>query len=449
MRLASSSLQSSCSYALKRSIDPVGTPAMRADGKRGRRWLHDSLRLRTMSIKSFGNAMLRTGPSIALSSEESLFAKSLIFVSGCLLEQTNAHDASPESDWGTLSDRIGLVCECSKVLESALSVAGPYLDISTRSTIESVAATCLTALSGQATSITNGPVLSYSSTKRSLLKFASTSICAPWSDGAGSSLIGLLKRTADSLKQDNDCDVAASAYSAICLCDAIITPRAPPMAVISRSSGIDDGYAYMAQEGKPVRSAFTSSDILGGIEAAKKEVQAATATSQPTNNFADEENARSGEKRKSMPADVEAKAIDDKDSKKQRKEESQPKESEPEGPVRTNTNGARDSVEESIEEEEVRKDESANLAEENHPESMKVENTEKDEDDSSLDKKEDENDETKDEKISAAKRESESKPSSITAQASSFAKMGGDDSDSDSLGEMPGIVMAGPDDEDI
>ena len=75
MRLASSSLQSSCSYALKRSIDPVGTPAMRADGKRGRRWLHDSLRLRKMSIRSFGNAMLRTGPSIALSSEGSFFRK--------------------------------------------------------------------------------------------------------------------------------------------------------------------------------------------------------------------------------------------------------------------------------------------------------------------------------------------------------------------------------------
>lgn len=446
MRLASSSLQSSCSYALKRSIDPVGTPAMRADGKRGRRWLHDSLGLRRMSVRSFGNAMLRTGPSIALSTEGSFFAKSLIFVSGCLLEQTNAHDASPEADWGNLSDKIGLVCECAKVLESALSVAGPYLDVNTRSTIESVAGTCLTTLSGKSISSTAGPASFYASAKCSLMKLASTSICAPWSDGAGSSLIGLLRRTAESLKRDNDSEVAAAAYSAICLCDAITIPRSPPMAVISRSVGIEDGYAYMAQEGKPFQSAFTASDILGGIEAAKKEVQAATAI--PTNESADQEKPKSSEKRKSKPTDDAPKiAIDVRDSKKQKKGEARPKEAEAEGTAKANSNNNHGevSVGETIDEEDLRKDKFADSVKENGPESMEVENTDSVNDD----KEEAETFEAKEQKPSAFKRESEPKPSSTKAEANSFAKMGGDDSDSDSLGEMPGIVMVGPDDDDM
>lgn len=432
MRLASSSLHSSCSYALKRSIDPIGTPAVRTDGKRGRRWLHDSLRLRRMSIRAFGNAMVRIGPSIALSAEPgSLFAESLVFVSGCLLEQTIAHDASPEADWGTLSDRIGLACECAKVLECALSVAGPYLDGNTRSTIESVAGTCLSNLSGQSTSSITGPALSYSSTKCSLLKLASSSICAPWSDGAGSSLVGLLRRAAESLKRDNDGEVAAAAYSAICLCDAITAPRAPPMVIVSRNCGMDDGYAHATHERKPTRSAVTSSDILGGIEAAKKELQAATATRLPKIELLDEATSRLGEKRKAKsapkPTDIEPKATEDREAKKQKKEESRPKESEPEGTVMASSNHFEASVERTIEEEEFCNDETDSSVKDEEPES-----TGKDNADSSLDKK-----------------ESTSRPSSTAAPASSLAKIGGNDSDSDSLGEIPGIVMAGPDDEDM
>lgn len=278
-----------------------------------------------------------------------------------------------------------------------------------------------------------------------MIKFASTSICVPWSDGAGSSLIGSLRRTAESLKRDNDSEVAAAAYSAICLCDAIAVPRAPPMAVITRSSGVDDGYAYMAQEGKPVQSAFTASDILGGIEAAKKEVRSATTI--PTDESADQEKAKSGEKRKSKPTDLAPKAIELRDPKKQKKGESRREESEAEGTVKANDNNnpAEDSPEETIDEEDVRKDKTADSAKESGLESMEVENNGNVNDN----KKEAENTEAKDHKPSAPKRESDPKPSSTIAEANSFAKMGRDDSDSDSLGEMPGIVMAGPDDDDM
>jgi len=422
MRLASSSLQSSCSYALKRSIDPVGTPALRAGGKRGRRWLHDSLCLRMMSVRSFGNAMLRTGPSIALSSEGNLFAKGLVLISGCLLEQTNAHDASPEADWGTLSDRIGLASECAKVLESALSVAGPYLDANTRSTIESVAGTCLSSLSGRSTTNAPGPTLSYSSTKCTLLKLASSCICAPWSDGAGSSLVGLLRRIAESLKRDTDGEVASAACSAICLCNAITVPRSPPMIVVSRSSGIDDGYTHMTQEGKPSRPAFTSSDILSGIEASRKEVQAAVTTAQPTTEPLVQGNDESGEKRKadvsSKSTDIAPKLNNKRDPKKHKKNEiSQSKSSKPEAVIVANSITAEIdvSVATSTDKEKASKSKKAQLV---------------------------------GTKASASERESKVKPSSAVP-ASSSPKAGDDDSDSDSLGEMPGIVMAGPDEDDI
>ena len=454
MRLASNSLQSSCSYALKRSIDPVGTPALRADGKRGRRWLHDSLCLRMMSVRSFGNAMLRTGPSIALSSEGNIFAKSLVLVSGCLLEQTIAHDASPEADWGTLCDRIGLASECAKVLESALSVAGPYLDANTRSTIESVAGTCLSSLSGRSTTNAPGPTLSYSSTKCTLLKLASSCICAPWSDGAGSSLVGLLRRTAESLKRDTDGEVASAACSAICLCNAITVPRSPPMIVVSRSSGIDDGYTHMTQEGKPSRPAFTSSDILSGIEASRKEVQAAVITAQPTTESLVQGNDESGEKRKaevsSKSADIAPKLNNERGPKKHKKNEiSQSKSSEPEAVIVANTTTAEIDVEVATDEEKASKSKNAQLVDEKTPESMEVESNAGENDASSLDEKHAENNkEIVGTKASASERESNVKPSGAVP-ANSFPKAGDDDSDSDSLGEMPGIVMAGPDEDDI
>jgi len=273
IRIAYNSLQSCCSYALRRSIDPVGTPAIRADGKRGRRWLHDSLHLRSKSVKVFGSAILTTGPSVALASEGgSLVAKGLVFVSGCLLEQTNAADADPEADWGTLMDRIEVASACADALNIAIAVTGPYLESSTRSTIESVTATCLSDLPGYSIP---GPALSYSSTICSLLRLGSSCVCAPWSDGAASRLTGPLRSAAESLKGSKDHEVSSAAYSTLCVCDAIMAPRSPPMMVVTRSVDAASGTAITPGE-KSGRT-FFSSDILRGIEAARKDAVASGA----------------------------------------------------------------------------------------------------------------------------------------------------------------------------
>jgi hypothetical protein len=226
------------------------------------------------------------------------------------------------------------------------------------------------------------------------------------------------------------------------------------MIVISRSSGIDDGYTHIAQEGRPSRPAFTSSDILSGIEASRKEVQAAVTTAQPTTEPLVQGNDESGEKRKaevsSKSADTAPKLCNERDSKKQKKNEiSQSKSSEPEAVIVANATTAEIDVEVATDEEKASKSKNAQLVDEKIPESMEVESNAGENDASSLGEKHAENNkEIVGTIASASERESKVKPSSAVP-ASSFPQPGDDDSDSDSLGEMPGIVMAGPDEDDI
>lgn len=178
----------------------------------------------------------------------------------------------------------------------------------------------------------------------------------------------------------------------------------------------------MTQEGKPSRPAFTSSDILSGIEASRKEVQTAVTNAQPTTEPLVQGNDESGEKRKadvsSKSADIAPKLNNKRDPKKHKKNEiSQSKSSEPEAVIVANSITAEIdvSVATSTDKEKASKSKNAQLV---------------------------------GTKASASERESKVKPSSAVP-ASSSPKAGDDDSDSDSLGEMPGIVMAGPDEDDI
>ena len=267
MRLASNALQSSCSYALRRSIDPVGSPAVRADRKGGRRWLHNSLHLRCMTVRVFSHALVRAGPGAILASEGGILAKGLLFLSGCLLEQAVAGGMAVEDEWGTLSDRIELVTACADAVGNALSVAGAYLDTHTRATLESTASLCL---SGTLFEADMGPALAYSQMKCALLRLAINCISIPWSDGAASNITDVVRQVATALKGDRDKSVAMEAFSAIGLCDALMAPRSPPLVVVTRSSshGTRNG-------GKSGRAFLSTDDILSGIEAARKEVRVA------------------------------------------------------------------------------------------------------------------------------------------------------------------------------
>ena len=73
-----------------------------------------------------------------------------------------------------------------------------------------------------------------SRSKLSLLNLSRASICAPWQDGSSSLLGSRIRATALKLRADRDPDVVSSALETICLCDALVMPRAPPFVVATR-----------------------------------------------------------------------------------------------------------------------------------------------------------------------------------------------------------------------
>jgi hypothetical protein len=104
-----SSLQSCSSVALRMVIDPVSV----ADKNSDKKWLHSSISLRSMSVKSFACIMQRLGSNAIVSQTESII-KGVVFIVGFLLEQISDEKGDPEKDmedehWGTATERAKLV----------------------------------------------------------------------------------------------------------------------------------------------------------------------------------------------------------------------------------------------------------------------------------------------------------------------------------------------------
>lgn len=81
-----------------------------------------------------------------------------------------------------------------------------------------------------------------STVKRSILRLARAVIMSPWQDSGSSSLTNDIRSVASKLKLDNDVEVIASAQEVLCLCDAVILPRAPPLIVPPRSAELTAQY---------------------------------------------------------------------------------------------------------------------------------------------------------------------------------------------------------------
>jgi hypothetical protein len=119
-KLSYAALLTSCSGPLRKVVDPIN--AIQLDGKK-RRWVHTSIPLRTIGIRSVQSVVLafgsdRSGKSASLqaSSRSSRGSssdgeKAAAMVAGCLVEQISWNGVQDESDddWGCLQERIQLV----------------------------------------------------------------------------------------------------------------------------------------------------------------------------------------------------------------------------------------------------------------------------------------------------------------------------------------------------
>lgn len=109
-----------------------------------------------------------------------------------------------------------------------------------RKLVDSMVSTCLSNLKKQTIDISN-IILSSQKIKDSFLRLGIASVSTPWPDGGVSSLIEDLRSAALAFRYDRDLTVSSSAYSAFELCSCIMTPRAPPMLIITRTISETEG----------------------------------------------------------------------------------------------------------------------------------------------------------------------------------------------------------------
>lgn len=140
---------------------------------------------------------------------------------------------------------------CSNTLAGIVSSFGGVIPINVRGTIDSITHTFLSAMY----SVGSKSVLAYSHVKQSLLQLGTNSVCVPWGDGGRSTLMRIVRDVASMLRSDPDVTVASRALSALCILDAIVTPRAPALLIPSRET-VDDSV-----------NTISAADILEGIKA--------------------------------------------------------------------------------------------------------------------------------------------------------------------------------------
>ena len=262
MDLALSNLQSSSSLALKRVIDPSSS----ADKNNKKKWFHTSIMLRTKSIEAFTLVAQRLGSNTVVT-QNSAVTKALAFIAGNLLEQMSNSDGKIEEfgdeHWGSEDQKAALVCACCDGLSAAISVFGGFMTIQNRELVESIASTAISNLGMKGT---QGRFCNFSVVKASILRLGISCIVTPWPDGAASGLVQVLRQAASVLRFDRDSNVSITSYSAMGICNMAVTPRAPPLVIVTRLNDSD------ANTSAKHRQFFSRESLENGMEAAKEDI---------------------------------------------------------------------------------------------------------------------------------------------------------------------------------
>ena len=235
--LSHASFQTSCSTALRKAVDPGS--AIGLDVKR-RRWLHQSVFLRTKGVQNARSVIVVLGSNMVVESSNSSDArrnrnsneggKMILLLAGCVLEQVGWDGT--DDDWGTLKERVGLATAAMDALTATLNSCGGFLPFKMRSLVDSTALTCLNEYVGKSSS----KVSRWSQAKVAALNFGLTCISIPWQDSAMSALTPVLRETARVLVKDSNHGVSALALHCLQLCNLQSTFRAPPLCVATRST---------------------------------------------------------------------------------------------------------------------------------------------------------------------------------------------------------------------
>eukprot|EP00978_Attheya_sp_CCMP212_P010234 scaffold24615_cov62-Attheya_sp.AAC.4 len=267
MTLAVSSLWNSSSVPLRTVMDPISRGL---DGKKKkRRWLHTSIILRTVSIRTLERSILAIGSNAVVvghtdarinsrNSDAAIACRGIVLAAGSLLEQIGL-SADPGRD--KTDDSIVAALD---TLASCVAACGGFIPSVTRETIDSTALTCFTYLVngnlGNGNNDSGSSPLIFSRVKCAVLKLGLNCVCAPWSDGAMSNLADDLHAAASASRFDRDKNVSSSALSVLGVLDALSVPRAPPVMLVSQRADPNEGGGVM-----------TAPSLLQGIQAARKD----------------------------------------------------------------------------------------------------------------------------------------------------------------------------------
>ena len=129
-----------------------------------------------------------------------------------------------------------------------------------RGTLDSIIQTCFSNLYSSG----NSSIIAYSHVKRAMLQLGTNCMCAPWRDGARSTISNIVRTVSEMLRNDPDVSVASMALSTLCVLDAFTTPRAPPLLVPIRDSIDGSGNHSIS---------LTASSLIVGMNDTKLEMQ--------------------------------------------------------------------------------------------------------------------------------------------------------------------------------
>jgi hypothetical protein len=129
-----------------------------------------------------------------------------------------------------------------------------------RGSLDSIIQTCFSNLYSSG----NSSIIAYSHVKRAMLQLGTNCMCAPWRDGARSTISNIVRTVSEMLRNDPDVSVASMALSTLCVLDAFTTPRAPPLLVPIRDSIDGSGNHSIS---------LTASSLIVGMNDTKLEMQ--------------------------------------------------------------------------------------------------------------------------------------------------------------------------------
>ena len=221
--------------------------------KQQQQWLNNSIILRRKAIESMKLSCLFLGSSFA---SLPIIGKSAVMIAACLLEQVNvaatssidSENSNYNQQWSGYTEKMTLVTSALEAISSFISIGAGYIHGTIRSTLESTILSMISILLPSNSGTSDIPtILEAVPVKVALLKVSTNAVNAPWQDGGLSTLLSQLRQLSDVLRYDRDPDVITAAYSAMSVCDMIMTPRSIPLSISCSRDLKDDLHGLSSQ----------------------------------------------------------------------------------------------------------------------------------------------------------------------------------------------------------